>query len=171
MSAKCCRKSIYFLSLEIENARCFAENQVLDLTDSNNRPARWTLLVGDNGVGKTTLLQCLSWMRPVPHYQPAGGPIGIQPWLNDRDPPDMERLFRDGASRTVLQAEMVEIPTLDSLCSSTARVRTGITLGAKNNKLEGRAANRKRAREDGRPVRHSLCGKSVYGESDCRRVA
>ncbi len=136
MSAKCCRKAIYFLSLEIENVRCFAEKQVLDLAASNNRPARWTLLVGDNGVGKTTLLQCLSWMRPVPHYQPAGGPTGIQPWLNDRDPPDMERLFRDGASRTVLQAEMVESPTLESLRSSTARVKTGITLDAKNNKLE-----------------------------------
>ena len=52
MSAKCCRKAIYFLSLEIENVRCFAEKQVLDLAASNNRPARWTLLVGDNGVGK-----------------------------------------------------------------------------------------------------------------------
>ncbi len=136
MSAKCCRKAIYFLSLEIENVRCFAEKQVLDLAASNNRPARWTLLVGDNGVGKTTLLQCLSWMRPVPYYQPAGGPTGIQPCLYDRDTPDMERLFRDGASRTALQAEMVESPTLESLRSSTARVKTGITLDAKNNKLE-----------------------------------
>ena len=64
MPAKHRQKSIYFLSLEIENARCFAEKQVLHLVDSNDRPARWTLLVGDNGVGKTTLLQCLAWMRP-----------------------------------------------------------------------------------------------------------
>ena len=65
------RKSIYFLSLKLKNVRCFAEPQVLSLVDSSGRPARWTLLVGDNGVGKTTLLQCLAWMRPTPYYPPA----------------------------------------------------------------------------------------------------
>ena len=58
------RKIIYFLSIGLENVRCFAEPQVLSLVDSSGCPARWTLLVGDNGVGKTTLLQCLAWMRP-----------------------------------------------------------------------------------------------------------
>ena len=58
------RKTIYFLSLELKNVRCFAESQVLSLVDSSGRPARWTLLVGDNGVGKTTLLQCLAWIAP-----------------------------------------------------------------------------------------------------------
>ena len=27
-------------------------------------PIQWTLILGDNGVGKTTLLQCLAWMKP-----------------------------------------------------------------------------------------------------------
>ena len=58
--------SIYFSSLELENVRCFGERQILDLTDDEGRLAQWTLLLGDNGVGKTTLLQCLAWMRPVP---------------------------------------------------------------------------------------------------------
>ena len=136
MPAKHRQKSIYFLSLEIENARCFAEKQVLHLVDLNDRPARWTLLVGDNGVGKTTLLQCLAWMRPTPYYPPGKDTqAGIQPWLHDQDPPDMARLLRDGAYRTALQTEMVEIPALALHCSSTARVKTGITLSAKNNKL------------------------------------
>ena len=136
MPAKHRQKSIYFLSLEIENARCFAEKQVLHLVDLNDRPARWTLLVGDNGVGKTTLLQCLAWMRPTPYYPPGKDTqAGIQPWLHDQDPPDMARLLRDGAYRTALQTEMVEIPALALHCSSTARVKTGITLYAKNNKL------------------------------------
>lgn len=56
---------VYFTSLEIENVRCFGDRQRLDLTSGNGRPARWTLLLGDNGVGKTTLLQCLAWMRLV----------------------------------------------------------------------------------------------------------
>lgn len=57
---------VYFTSLEIENIRCFGNAQRLDLTDENGQPARWTLILGDNGVGKTTLLQCLAWMRLVP---------------------------------------------------------------------------------------------------------
>ena len=77
------RKTIYFLNLKLENVRCFAEPQVLNLVDSRGRPARWTLLVGDNGVGKTTLLQCLAWMRPTPYYPPATDKQkGIQPLLH-----------------------------------------------------------------------------------------
>ena len=50
----------YFLSLEIKNVRCFSSKQVLDLSDGQGRPARWTILLGENGTGKTTLLQCLA---------------------------------------------------------------------------------------------------------------
>ncbi|CAG1022844.1 hypothetical protein DOJK_01938 [Patescibacteria group bacterium] len=50
----------YFLSLSLENVRCFADKQTLDLSDGNNRPAQWTVILGDNGVGKTTLLEVLS---------------------------------------------------------------------------------------------------------------
>ena len=58
---------IYFSTLKIENVRCFGEGQVLRLTDVNGRPAHWSLLIGENGTGKTTLLECLAWMRPVLH--------------------------------------------------------------------------------------------------------
>ncbi len=56
---------IYFTSLLLENIRTFGEQQKLSLTDNNGCPAPWTLIVGDNGVGKTTLLQCLVRMQPV----------------------------------------------------------------------------------------------------------
>lgn len=51
----------YFLSLEVANVRCFGPTpQTLRLTDSTGQWARWTLLLGNNGVGKTTLLQTLA---------------------------------------------------------------------------------------------------------------
>ena len=59
------RPAIYFNSIELENVRCFGELQRLDLSDESGNPVQWTLILGDNGVGKTTLLQCLAWMRPV----------------------------------------------------------------------------------------------------------
>lgn len=55
----------YFCSLAVENVRCFADEQRLDLMH-DGRPAKWTVLLGDNGVGKTTLLQCLYAMAPHP---------------------------------------------------------------------------------------------------------
>ena len=56
---------VYFKSIELENIRCFGNRQELSLSDSTGRPSQWNLILGDNGVGKTTLLQCLAWMRPV----------------------------------------------------------------------------------------------------------
>jgi predicted ATP-binding protein involved in virulence len=55
--------SVYFLSLEVENVLCFKDKQVLNLTDKNGNPAQWTVVLGDNGVGKTTLLRCLAGME------------------------------------------------------------------------------------------------------------
>jgi len=61
---------VYFTKLVLENIRSFSEQQELNLVANDGRPARWTLIVGDNGVGKTTLLQCLARMRPVFNYPP-----------------------------------------------------------------------------------------------------
>ncbi len=130
------QKSIYYVGLKIENARCFTETQDLRLVDSNGCPARWTLLVGENGVGKTTLLQCLAWMHPTPYYPPGEDKqSGIQPWLYDQDPYRMATLLRGDVGRTVLQAEMVEVPDLASCRSSATCVRTGIELDAKHSEL------------------------------------
>jgi predicted ATP-binding protein involved in virulence len=90
---------VYFLSLEVENVLCFKDKQVLDLTDKNGNPAQWTVILGDNGVGKTTLLRSLAsvtseptnalgyitYNRPnlIPSDIPGfiGQRIAITPWL------------------------------------------------------------------------------------------
>lgn len=54
----------YFLSLSVENVRCFGPKQTLDLSNGKGCPAQWTIILGDNGVGKTTLLQSLVSMVP-----------------------------------------------------------------------------------------------------------
>lgn len=48
---------IYFLDLELGNYRCFKERQVLKVSDEDGNWKRWTVILGDNGLGKTTLLQ------------------------------------------------------------------------------------------------------------------
>ncbi len=81
----------YFLSLSVENIRCFGPRQTLCLSDPTGRPARWTILLGDNGVGKTTLLECLAQLQPRsralmsgldPRYGVKQEPLGWGSWLD-----------------------------------------------------------------------------------------
>ena len=69
---------VYFTKLVLEYIRSFSDRQELMLVDSQGFPASWTLIVGDNGVGKTTLLQCLARMRPVFNSLPEEG-VGDRP--------------------------------------------------------------------------------------------
>jgi predicted ATP-binding protein involved in virulence len=55
----------YFLSLELENIRCFSERQTIDFSDDKDNWKRWTIILGDNGTGKTTILKSLIALTPV----------------------------------------------------------------------------------------------------------
>jgi energy-coupling factor transporter ATP-binding protein EcfA2 len=56
----------YFLSLSLENVRSFGEKQTISFARADGRPAQWTIILGDNGVGKTTVLKSLAMISPVP---------------------------------------------------------------------------------------------------------
>lgn len=53
----------YYWSFELENVRCFGPKQTLEL-HRDGKVSKWVVLLGDNGVGKTTVLQCLYAMKP-----------------------------------------------------------------------------------------------------------
>jgi energy-coupling factor transporter ATP-binding protein EcfA2 len=100
---------VYFNSLELENVRCFGERQCLSLTEGG-RPARWTLILGDNGVGKTTLLQCLTGMLPTPEgiqKRPKDKWVGFA--LQNEENPVFESLIRVGTRGKVTLAESVSV--------------------------------------------------------------
>jgi predicted ATP-binding protein involved in virulence len=90
---------VYFLSLELENVLCFKERQKLDLSDRNGNPAQWTVILGDNGVGKTTLLRCLAALETK---------LDVYEELEVTEP----LLFKTHESRTISMWE--EIDTLES---------------------------------------------------------
>ena len=108
---------VYFTSLEVENVRCFGEKQRLDLT-IEGQPAQWTLIVGENGVGKTTLLQSLGWMSPVPWFPdtPSGKAIPeeasssnggtLRPSLTETENEVLETIRRDKWSQASLGAQL-----------------------------------------------------------------
>lgn len=57
---------VYLLSMEVEDLLCFKERQTLNLSNKDGHPAQWTVILGNNGVGKTTLLRCLAGMEMRP---------------------------------------------------------------------------------------------------------
>lgn len=71
----------YFLSLTLEQVRCFGPAQTLDLCNSEGEPAQWTIILGENGVGKTTLLQCLCAIRPTVFPRQPGYMGGTVPYV------------------------------------------------------------------------------------------
>lgn len=60
------KDGVYFLELALENVRCFGEKTTIDLRDPSDKekPARWTVIIGENGVGKTTVLRSLVSVGP-----------------------------------------------------------------------------------------------------------
>jgi predicted ATP-binding protein involved in virulence len=55
---------VYYSELLLSNVKAFTPGARLDLR-LDGQPAPWTLILGENGLGKTTLLQCLALMRPI----------------------------------------------------------------------------------------------------------
>jgi hypothetical protein len=116
MTLKPHQSAYYFNSLTVENVRAFGTEQYLDLSDKAGNPASWTLLLGENGVGKTTLLQCLARMYPFPAFKrdtssekrktkgergkssrDQGEPKYVEAELLQHDNEEIERFFRFGS--------------------------------------------------------------------------
>jgi energy-coupling factor transporter ATP-binding protein EcfA2 len=109
-------QQVYFKRLILSNVRSFGDEQRLEMVDSKGCPAQWTLILGDNGVGKTTLLQCLASMCPVPAVpadkMPKGGnltapaPTGVEPALLRRGDSELVALARFGEETVGLKSEL-----------------------------------------------------------------
>jgi energy-coupling factor transporter ATP-binding protein EcfA2 len=91
----------YFLALRLKNVRSFGLEQTLDLSNGAERPAQWTIILGNNGVGKTTLLQSLVAITPIREFKndvvPRCGSLFRFEWP----------LFRSGEARFKLSADFL----------------------------------------------------------------
>jgi energy-coupling factor transporter ATP-binding protein EcfA2 len=107
----------YFLSLTVENVRCFGPGQTLDLSDGHGRHAPWTIILGENGLGKTTLLTCLAFVASAQHRVgiPTDQPTGIYlgEWItalrsllrgagDDQGRFQADVVFRNGSQKVVM---------------------------------------------------------------------
>jgi len=83
----------YFASLTIENVKCFKDKQTIDLSNGNDKPALWTVILGNNNTGKTTLLKCLADLEPKPKPKPKY----IDSFTIEVDPYDL-RFYQEGSN-------------------------------------------------------------------------
>ena len=63
----------YLTKLVVQNAKSFKGRHELDLCGPDGQPSRWTLILGENGVGKTTLLQCIAATAPHKNAESKSG--------------------------------------------------------------------------------------------------
>ncbi len=89
MSAPETKKAVYFSDISLEGIACFKGRQTLLLTEKEGGPARVTVILGDNGTGKTTLLKGVIACEPKPvsiPFQKEGTkaePIGVMHGKNE----------------------------------------------------------------------------------------
>ena len=117
--------AMHFRSLRLENVRAFGSSQSLEFVDEDNAISRWNLILGENGVGKTTLMQALSVMQPVPALDEsaavekstdAGPPTLSKAEFSAHENEEIIGFIRRGEPRTMrIEAELVETETSKSL--------------------------------------------------------
>jgi predicted ATP-binding protein involved in virulence len=69
---------IYIKNLKLKNIRTFGEVE-LDFELKDGTLPQWTIILGDNGIGKSTLLQSVAWMRPYLPYTKEKTPADFKP--------------------------------------------------------------------------------------------
>ena len=135
---------VYFTSLRLENVRCFGEKAVLDLADSKNGWCRWNLILGNNGTGKSTLLQCLSAFQltkgSLPHRNHREEVTDVVGFLSDNDlgaffgkkiehPYALEGYFIDSNTRMPANYSMLVSPKKSQLANAITNINSKIIVG------------------------------------------
>lgn len=89
---------IYIESIKINNIRTFGEGNILNFQKKDGTLSQWTLILGDNSMGKSTLLQCTAWMRPFLPYDieemKKDKFFKPSPIINDEENDVLEKLVR-----------------------------------------------------------------------------
>lgn len=134
------KRGTYVTGLRIRNIKSFRGEHQLDLKTKDGRIARWTLILGDNGVGKTTLLQCLAHVAPFRNTKDKDGvekPTFFLEPSGSSDVKTIEGLARVGEHDFLLEGSFVANGILDE--EPTPRVgvfKTSIGFSKKQGKVD-----------------------------------
>ncbi|WP_316845527.1 ATP-binding protein [Pedobacter psychrodurus] len=81
------KEPIYIKSISLQNVKTFGEETSLNLEKRDGTLSQWTLILGDNSIGKSTLLQCLAWMKPLlpDDKEDISSDFTVAPKINDEE--------------------------------------------------------------------------------------
>lgn len=95
-------KPKYFVSLSLAGVRSFgAKSQMVRFGDGDRRPSQWTVILGENGTGKSTILEALAAFDAAEWGSEGIVPRGVT-WPSSRRP--MQR--RTGAAGCEIRADV-----------------------------------------------------------------
>ena len=60
--------TVYFASLSLKNLKCFKGKHDINLSTPAGKPAMWTVILGNNNTGKTTILRALAGLEAL-HFE------------------------------------------------------------------------------------------------------
>lgn len=142
---------VYFSYLELTNIKCFGEKQILDLKNIDGTISPWTLILGNNGVGKTTLLKCLAWMDTVEETDDEKrklgkiqkGKVAVKAFLdgleNDSEYEQLSKIGKKVVS--TVKAQLTIGTTLGNKPRKTELLEYSIDFTTKDGKLEDVSPN------------------------------
>jgi predicted ATP-binding protein involved in virulence len=96
--------AMHFRSLRLENVRAFGSLQSLEFEDEKGDISLWNLILGENGVGKTTLMQALAVMLPVSDFPPTRSKAELSEHEND----EIMHFIRRGGNRKATMAAVFD---------------------------------------------------------------
>jgi AAA domain, putative AbiEii toxin, Type IV TA system len=133
---------IYIKSITLKNIETFVNEVELKLLKEDDTISQWTLILGDNGIGKSNLLQFIAWMKPqLPYDANDTNNLDPAPMINDEENEVLEGLVHKGRERAqeaVATAIFVANQPLNKKANSHIKeCKTEITIGVdKLGKLE-----------------------------------
>lgn len=135
---------IYIKSLELNNIRTFGETALLEFEKKDGTLPQWTLILGDNGYGKSTILQWVAWMKPYLPYNKNDIPPEFipAPIINDEENETLVGLVKRN-NKTEVSANIRALFVANRILnkkktkrqSSESTCETSMTISLKNNKL------------------------------------
>jgi predicted ATP-binding protein involved in virulence len=133
------KRAAFVTKLALKNVKSFQGAHTLDLTD-DGRPARWTLILGENGVGKTTLLECLAHLAPVFNSNDQSGSedpeMFVEPRVAAAANSVIDNLGRNGDIEFKIEAAFAVDSRLNGGDASNDTVETWMAFSRKDGKSD-----------------------------------